>query len=579
MEFSSTILKNLTFLMIFLLIYFLFIHHISNLEAQKVQTIILKTETIFYLSAFTLLISLLIIFRKDFSSSLKNIKKDVWLLMFFIFILALLIREIFPPKTCRLFFDEDIYLDMAKQITKQFSSCLCNFGNASKCFKCELMKWPVGHPFLLSLPFLIFGSSDIVASHFMIFLSSLSVIFIFLSSYLIFENKKIAFFSSLVLSLLPVHILWSVTSSADVTFAFFTSLTLFFSILSAKSNNLKIHIISLLALALAVQAKTEGVILLPLCFFSQVLLNSKYSKLLKNKLYVLAIISSFLLMSIYFIHFFYSSRTDTWGSSGEKISIIYLKNNFFDNLEYWFEINKVKSSGVYEGKQLYHPLFFTLISIFGLISLFKKNLKIFILLSTWFGLLFLLYASFYAGSVYYGVDVRYVLPQYIPFSILCGFGFFSILNLLKKIVNEKIALLFLIVLVLSYFSLYIPKISTPEDKIFESYGARLYRKSAISFASDVSNDCYFISHVSSIYSWLGKGHVQVWYVYQPELVELIKNNKCVIFDEGYWCAIPVDESRSCLEFNQKYNLRLLNRVNDNVENKVYSFYEISEKNY
>jgi hypothetical protein len=115
-----------------------------------------------------------------------------------------------------------------------------------------------------------------------------------------------------------------------------------------------------------------------------------------------------------------------------------------------------------------------------------------------------------------------------------------------------------------------------DDKIEESYGARLYRKAAISFASNYPADCYFISHVSSIYSWLDKGHLQVWYVYQPEFEEIVKN-KCVIFDEGYWCAIKVNESRSCLEFGNKYKLGLLQRVVDEKENKVYSFYRVYSK--
>jgi magnesium-transporting ATPase (P-type) len=171
--------KNFAFLTIFLLIYFLVVNHISNLETQKVQALILKTETFFYIFTFILLISLLFVFHKEFSSSLKNIKK-VWWLVLSIFILSLIIRETLPPKTARLFFDEDIYLDMAKQIATHASSCLCDYGNKFECFRCELMKWPVGHPFLLSIPIFLFGLNYSVISHFMIFLSSLSVVFVFL---------------------------------------------------------------------------------------------------------------------------------------------------------------------------------------------------------------------------------------------------------------------------------------------------------------------------------------------------------------------------------------------------------------
>ncbi|MEM5773043.1 MAG: hypothetical protein QXL86_02335, partial [Candidatus Aenigmatarchaeota archaeon] len=250
------------------------------------------------------------------------------------------------------------------------------------------------------------------------------------------------------------------------------------------------------------------------------------------------------------------------------------RSNFMTNLGFWFEILAIKDKRAYVGKQLYHPFLFTLVACLGLILLLKNNFRKFLILLCWFGSLFLMYASFYAGSVYYGVDVRYVLPQYVPFSLICGFGFYSILNFMKKFVSEKKAFIFLIFLLLVYFSTYLQKMHIPPEEIEESYGARLYRSSVVNFASKQSDDCYFISHVSSIYSWLGKGHMQIWYVYQPEFESLLKDKNCVIFDESYWCAIQVPESQSCIEFSKKYRLELLQRVNDTKENKVYSLYRI-----
>jgi 4-amino-4-deoxy-L-arabinose transferase-like glycosyltransferase len=475
-----------------------------------------------------------------------------------------------------LFFDEDIYLDMAKQIVTHFSSCLCDYGDEFNCFRCELMKWPVAHPFLISIAFFLFGISEIVARHFAIFLSSLSTLLVYLSSYLLFRKNEIALFSSLILALLPIHILWSPTMTADLTFSFFVSFLLFFIILSSKSKDLRIQSLSLLALVLATQAKSEGMVLIPLYFLSQFLLNKKYLATFNNKAYSFFVFLSFILLSIYFLHTFYAWRVDTWGASGEKMSFEYLKQNIYPNIGFWFEMSKEKDKWAYEGKQLYHPIFFTLLAFVGIVFLFKENRNVLALLLIWFSSLFLLYSSFYAGSVYYGVDVRYVLPQTIPFSILSGCGAFFLSKILLKVFEKKLALFIIPLIILISFLFYIPKMHITDDKIEESYGARLYRKAAIYFASNFSDDCYFISHVSSIYSWLGKGHLQIWYVYQPEFEEIV-NNKCVIFDEGYWCAIKVNESRSCLEFGNKYKLELLQRVVDEKENKVYSFYKVYPK--
>jgi len=564
---------NLVFLFTFILVFLYGIYKLSTVEKTFVESLILRTEALFYFVPFLIFIVLLGI---TYEQILKMLKGVNWKYALLIFLLALLIREIIPPKTTRLFFDEDIYLDMAKQIVTHFSSCLCDYGNKFNCFRCELMKWPVAHPFLISIAFFLFGVSEIVARHLAIFLASLSTLLVYLSSYLLFKKNDIALFSSLILALLPIHILWSPTTTADLTFSFFVSFLLFFTLLSSQSKNLKIHLLSLLALVLAIQAKSEGIVLIPLYFLSQFLLSQKYLAMFNNKAYSFFVFLSFILLSIYFLHTFYAWRVDTWGASGEKMSFEYLKQDISPNIGFWFEMSKEKDKWAYEGKQLYHPIIFTLLAIIGIVFLFKENKNILALLLLWFSSLFLLYSSFYAGSVYYGVDVRYVLPQTIPFSILSGCGVFFLSRILLKIFERKLALLIIILLLAISFSFYIPKMHVTDDKIEESYGARLYRKAAISFASNYPADCYFISHVSSIYSWLDKGHLQVWYVYQPEFEEIVKN-KCVIFDEGYWCAIKVNESRSCLEFGNKYKLGLLQRVVDEKENKVYSFYRVYSK--
>jgi hypothetical protein len=568
------LILNLTFLAIFIFIYLISINYFSFLEAQKIRSLILKTEALACFFTLLTFLSFLFVFHEPLLQILKNIEKDCWLYMLILFIFAFMLRELIPPKTARLFFDEDIYLDMAKQIATHASSCLCDYGNKFECFRCELMKWPVGHPFLLSIPIFLFGLNYSVISHFMIFLSSLSVVFVFLSSYLLFNDKKVAIFSSLVLALLPVHILWSVTSSADVTFSFFISFLLFFSIIAFQSNDIKIHAISLLALALATQTKAESIILIPLYFLTQFINKKNYLKMFEKRSYVFAIILSFLLMFIYFLHVFYANRTSTWESPGEKFGFEYLKSNFKDNLSYWFESYATDDKWAYEGKQLYHPILLTLIACIGFAALLKSDFKKFLTLFSWFATLFLLYASFYAGSVRFGVDVRYVLTQYIPFSLICGYGFFSIFNLGRKKFDEKMFFLLLLTLLLIYFSFYVEKMHIPAEKIEEAYGARLYRDFAINFASKQPDDCLFISHVSSIYSWLGKEHMQIWYVYQSEFDSIIKSKSCVIFDEGYWCAIKTGESQSCIELSKKYKLELLSQLNDTKEGKTYSFYKV-----
>ena len=562
---TSRLVGNLIILSVFLILYFYSLQKFSTYK--NIENFVLETEAPLYLFNLLVLIGLIFVFRKSLFEVLKKlIPVKVWKYAATVFLLALILRITLPPRTSRVMFDGDIYLDMGKQILLHGQSCLCDYGNNTQCFKCELMKWPVGHPFLLAMSFLIFGIGEQTAFNTIAVVSALSTFFVFLAAYLIFRSMKIAFFSSLILALLPVHILWSTTLSADITLSFSVAVTLFLTALCWKTNNIRIHAITLVALALLAQAKTEGVILIPLFFFTQ-LFNPKYLNLLAERRYIFMILVLFFFLSSYFVHTTYEWKVNNWGSSNKKFGIGYLKSNVNANLRYWFEMDRFERSRIYDTKQLYHPVGFTILSIISVIyGLIKKNKEI-VLSFIWLVVLFLLYVSFYAGSVYYGVDVRYVLPQYIPFSLLAGYGLFSIHKELK------LPVVFLVILLLVYFTTYFWKIHIPAKGIEEGSDARLYRQFAINFASREPDTCYFVSHVTSIYSWLGKGHMQIWYVNSPEFDKVVKSKKCLIFDQGYWCNLAVSQAKSCDNL-KKYKLVLLQSLNDTKHEKIYSFYRV-----
>lgn len=545
------------------------INYFSELDAALVQELIMKTEAPLFFLSFLSFLFLATNARKKIAAKLELKKADLSLILL-IFILAFLVRELIPPKTHRLFFDEDIYMDMAKQISINFQSCLCNYGNSTTCFKCEVMKWPVGHPFLLAIPFTFFGFSNGIATHTMIFMSSLTTVFIYLSAYLLFRKKAVAFFSAFIFTLLPIHILWSTTTTADLTFSFFISLALFFIILSSYSENFAIEVVALLALVLTVQAKAEAVILLLLYWPTKLLIDKKFLKKFSEKKYPIAFAVTLLLLTPFFVHVFHAGKYDPWGAGGKKFGLRYFKDNLLSNLNFWFETYWVIQKDIYFGKQLFHPLLFT---IFGLLSIHEWRNRTHLTLLLWFFSLFLLYCFFYAGSVLYGVDVRYVLPQYMMFSLIAGCGAWVLYVGLAKKLGNRLSLLVLLIIIVGYFLKYLPWMLTPASEIEEASDAILYRNFAVNFARKVPNDCYFVSHVTSLYSMLGKGYIQIWYVYRPEFDEMIKN-KCVIFDEGYWCAIHVPESKSCVELGKKFKLELLERFDDTRHNKVYSFYRL-----
>jgi len=541
-----------------------------SLSAEEIENLVIKGEPLALLATWVLFVSLLALQRKRLFAMLASIKKRAWLQLLLIFLLALTLREL-SPHTHRVYFDEDIYLDMAKQISLNLSSCLCDYGNATSCFRCEMMKWPAGHPFVFAVMFKLFGVSETLAFHFASLLGALSCVIIFLLAYLLSGNEKLSLYAALILALIPIHILWSSTVAAEPTLLFFTILAACFILLHRRMGSAASFATAVLSVVLALYVKSEAMVFLLPSLAAFALFTNPAEDLAKPK-NLAAIAVAMLLLFPCALHFSYASKFESWGARGEKISLKYLAPNLAENTKFWLGYEHW-NKGVWQGKQLYHPLAFTVLAMLGGFYLLKRNrIRIFALLFLWFFSFFVLYLFFYAGSVTYGVDVRYVLSQLPPFSLLAAFGLEAIETAARRIIPSRGAFYAACIIPIVFFLPYLSLIQTPANEIEEASDARAYHDFAVSFAKNFTEDCYFISHVSSIYSVLNKGHMQIWYVYRPEFNEIIRKN-CVVFDEGEWCAIKVRESGSCGLF-KNYELKLLARFNNTKHNKVYSFYRV-----
>ena len=565
-------------LFLIIILYFWGINKFSFfLQSEKIESFIIRAEPISILISVFLFILLFFSQRKKIFQIFSRINKKTLLILLFIFFIALFLRNI-APNGHRIFFDEDIYLDMSNQIATSMNSCLCNYGDSTTCFKCEMMKWPAGHPFLFAILFFLFGTNEGITFSFASFIGSFSVILIFFLVYLLINNEKTSLYASLLLALVPIHILWSGTIISDLTLSFLMIFSMLFIFLHTKIKNDKSFLLALLSIAFVVSVKIESLVFILVALVAFLFYDKDIWQRIKKPKNIAIVIFVLILLVPFFLHFLYSSKVDTWGApNGEKFGIEYLKSNIVDNSKFWLDYvfwNKT----LWQQKQLYHPVGFTFLAVTGIIYLFiKRKLKILTLLSFWFFSFFFLYAFFYAGSVLTGVDVRYTIPQFSSFCILGAIGLSAFEYLIRKSFKKFSHLAFSVVFILPFilFAPYFSLIQTPIEEIEETYEVREYHNFATNFAKNTKEDCYFISHVSSIYSVSGKKYMQIWYVNQPQFKEVLKNN-CVIFDDGYWCKIGVKESSTCLIFFRNYNLELLEEYKG--RNKTYSFYKVLPAN-
>jgi hypothetical protein len=540
-------------LLVVIFAFLIFVYSAVNYsERQTLVEAIIRIEPAFLAVNLILIVIVFAMSFKKIFLQFKKVSRRAWIFLILIFIIGLLLRAVVAPRTHRLYFDEDIYLDIGKQIALDGRGCLCNNGTLNQCFSCELMKWPNGYTFMLAVVYSLFGVSENTAFSFVIALSSFATVMIFFTGYLLSKKEIVGLFAALLFALTPLLIIWSTTVATEPVFVFFsiTTITMF---LLAKEDK-KIFLLAILLLALTVQIKTEGGILVAVV---AALIFIEKNKIAKNVMYWMIL---FALIMPYVIHVYYASKVDTWGSSGEKLGILNMEKNIPENLIFW--INGYP--------MIEHPIFFTIFAIIGLVA-WKKSKNVF--LAIWFGVIFLLYSAFYAGSVRYGVDVRYALLQYPPLLLLAGYGMYYITKIKIRLKNfEIIATLMLVIAAICSSLIYLPTITTPPEKIQEAIQARVYHDFAIKTIPSFNKSCFVLSHDPSIYLVAGQPSLQSWMGTDKTIMSQVWNRtKCVILDQDFWCGVEPYRSSECKTILTEYPASIkIADANATVGN--YSFY-------
>jgi len=548
--------------------FFIVIYYSITYTTQKtLEDLLIQIEPIFLTVNFALIVISLFFSLKDIRKIFKPIKRRIWIILLLIIFIGFILRMYFTPHTHRVYFDEDIYLDIGKQILTEGKACLCNYGDYKGCYDCILMKWPNSHPFTFAVAFLLFGVSENVAFNLSVLLGTLSILLVFLIGYLISKKAEIGLYSALLFTFVPMLIVWSGTVAAEPFYIFYTLLAVFSFLLLLEKEKWSTYLLAASSIAFASQFKAESGAVIAIIAFLMLLFDDKLKFKLNSSKFLISFIILLALITPYVIHIYHSSKTDPWGATGNKFGLEFVVKNASENAIFW-----IKGYETIE-----HPFVFTIFAIIGLVYTFINERKIFIFLFLWFFMFFAIYASFYAGSVRYGTDVRYSLSGYPPFVLLGGFGLYFIHKKLTDKVRRDIlifALLFLAVILTFYF--YLPSVSIPADKIVEASQARVYHDRFVEYASNLDKNCYILSHVPSMYLIENVGSLQTWNGQNDDIMrQLFKKTDCVIFDDGFWCNIEPYKSSVCKHMFDRYIITELTSVAVDEGRHSYTLYKVS----
>src|SRR5208283_745373 len=124
---------------------------------------------------------------------------------------------------------------------------------------------PSGWPFLISIAFGLFGTSNAASYNLELFLGAISIVSVFMIASLLTERKEFAPICAIIFSLIPELFIWSKTlANPDLPFMAFAALTTLLFLIFIKKSNKKTLLPFAFCLAFTIYLRVEAILLVPL---------------------------------------------------------------------------------------------------------------------------------------------------------------------------------------------------------------------------------------------------------------------------------------------------------------------------
>ena len=514
---------------------------------------------------FFLLIIAFIFSFKNIKKIFSKIKNKHLLLLILIAILGTLSTSLLAPRAHRIFYDEDIYNSMAQNIAHNKRAVMCNEGyyenGELQVVAEEYNKQPPAYAYLISVIFRTLGTNEMFTYILNNIIFGLTIIVIFLISFLLFKDIFVSFMACLSYIVIPVNLQWFNTCAAEPSTVFFTSLAILSSLVYLKDRKPINLLFFITCLAFSLNFRTESFLIAPLIFLIYLIKEPRVFK--RKELYAFGILFFFLCTAL-LLHL-YSARNVSWGAThGPKISPVYFPYNSFTNV--FFYLNNS-----------HFPMIFTVFGLIGLFSYkinerFKEKLILLIWLLTFWGVFLFFYAGSYRFSE--GLSIRFSLLSYVPFAIFIGLGIASLSNLLeKKIKSIKIILIFLILFTSSWFIPFIRSLTKGEGEL-----CRIDREYAMEFVELLPPNSIIYTHNPNMFLINKQSAIQTSVeTYEPGTIRrhMDRFKGGVYIHYNYWSDVPYDDLQRQFTANilERYDYQIIKEYY--YKNHKYGLYKIT----
>jgi hypothetical protein len=434
--------------------------------------------------------------------------------------LALTLALLLPPRTHRIYYDEDIYQNVAQNLLGSGQAEMCNEGTVAEgalsCRAGEYNKEPVAFAFVLSLLFRLTGVHEDVAHWVNPFLFAIGVIAAVWVAAQLTADIQVAAAAGVVYLLTPQNLLWSATISAEPGAAATAGIAVGGALLYFRERSWSAGLLMASTMATAAQWRPESLLVVPVVGAVALL----RGRLNDRRLAAAALLGVLLLIPA-LLHF-RAVMNEDWGSpQGGKFSRQYLPGNLRTNALFFVD-----------GRD--YPRLFTALALLGLA--WRGSARTRLVLGLWLVSFWGVFIPFYAGSYRYGVDVRFSLLCAMPLAVLAGRGFGQLMARMAPASGSAQVIGFLALLY--SFSSYLPLVRAVG---VEGRAARADHAAAREFVALVPPQSIVLSHNPGMLQVMGQSAAQTSLgTHRRERLEwfFAEFPGGVYFHYNFWCNVP-----------------------------------------
>lgn len=463
---------------------------------------------------------------------------------FVVGVIAFIVVSWLPPRTHRIYYDEDIYQNVAQNILFEGKAQMCNEGVLAHgwfdCWAGEYNKEPNAYPFLLSLAYRFTGVDEWVAHAMNRVHLGLAVASICLLAFLHWQSLLAALTASLIFAGLPVNLLWSATAAVEPGAAAWSIVAVLGACVFLRETNTWTLLLGVGATVFAAQWRPESIMIFGVVS-AVVVLERPGAR--RKELLIFAALSLFLLIP-HLLHL-WAVRAEGWGADdGAKFAWRYVVPNARANLRY-----------LVEGREM--PRLVILLALVGTAMHWNRPRRL-VLPLVWFALFFGIFLAFHAGSYRYGADIRFALVSHAPVALAAGAGALWVSRLLSRRLSAPVSALVPVLALLHSMSGYLPLVRTLGA---EAHEARADHMAAEAMLHQLPDASIVLSHNPGMWHVLGASSLQSSYAtYQPSLVDGLfrRFSGGVYFHYNFWCEAG-DEAQEafCSRILESYETRVV----------------------